>query len=102
MDTLSFTVNRITHRGWRAEGEALELARLTFVRRSEKHCADGGSMESRTGGQAGGACVEPKGVHPWVGFPLGDFRPGGRDLPSRQFRGYQASFWPVFLTGRAP
>src|SRR5258706_16216923 len=35
-----------------AEGEAPELAKLTFAHRSEKHCADGGSTESRRAGEA--------------------------------------------------
>jgi hypothetical protein len=74
--TFSFTVNRITHHEWRAEGEALELAKLTFVHRSEKHCANGGSTESRTGGQAGGACIGPKGIHPWVGLRSAAFAKG--------------------------
>ena len=84
-----------------AEGEAPELAKLTFAHRSEKHCADGGSTESRTGGQASGVCVKPKGVHQWVRFRWATFAKGARPtVPA--VPGVPTVFLARFLDGEGP
>ncbi len=84
-----------------AEGEAPELAKLTFAHRSEKHCADGGSTESRRGGQASGVCVKPKGVQQWVRFRSATFAKGARPaVPADP--GVPTVFLARFLDGPGP